>query len=50
MHWREWWEGQDTKGLKYKLVNADTYGSHSEPLLNTTQNPDWPLPITYNVK
>lgn len=38
------------KGLKYKLVNADTYRSHGEPLLNTTQNPDWPLPITYNVK
>ena len=50
VHWREWWKGQDTKGLKYKLVNADTYRSHSEPLLNRTQNPDCPLPKTYNVK
>lgn len=48
--WREWWKGRSTKGLKHKLVNANTYRTHSEPLLNMTWNPDWPLPITYNVK
>lgn len=48
--WLEWWKGQGAKGLKHKLQNANSYRSHSEPLLNMTRNPDWCLTSYYNLE